>query len=118
MTVAYIITKNMVTMGVMKSRLPARQGSEQINHVIQMALVGFWSPGHLNTSRNGITPSFAIAASRRGAPVSDCRHAPTELMTMPMFTSTGGHEIEAKASLSSFKYSFDNSEPNRQTTTK
>jgi len=47
-TVAYITKKNMVMMGVMKSRFPARQGRDAITYVSHTAFVGSALPWTAN----------------------------------------------------------------------
>ena len=161
--VAYMSRKNIVIIGVMASRLPAKHGTEATNHVNSNA-VGLnsalffgaddrptWtealdnskkdflegeeaglgvSSGWLgappavsrsagvlrrlrdwtrrgesatggggglcssslwgaNGSKNGTKLSPAIADSNRGAPVNDCRAAPSDDMMMPTLTTTG-----------------------------
>ena len=104
--------KNMVMMGVIKSKFPAKQGREAITYVTHTALSGSLPLGEAKEDRKGTTPSLAIAANSLGAPVSDCNPAPTELIIIPIFTNIEwGKAIDETMSLSSFKMSFEKKEP-------
>mmetsp|Transcript_25326 Transcript_25326/g.39227 ORF Transcript_25326/g.39227 Transcript_25326/m.39227 type:complete len:99 (+) Transcript_25326:251-547(+) len=84
---AYINRKNIVMMGVMKSRFPANVGKLAMNQVSQTALLGSAvGEAGINGRRKGIVSSIAIAAKSLGAPATHCNAAPIEDMIIPIFT--------------------------------
>eukprot|EP00659_Diplonema_papillatum_P011890 gene11889-biopygen11961 len=87
LTVAYINRKNIVMIGVIRSRLPARHGSAAMKHVTSTAFTGSREFFAANGARNGTVPSCATADSNRGAPVMHWRPAPMQDMMMPRLTT-------------------------------
>ena len=113
----YMSRKNMVMIGVILSRLPAKVRSVAKHQVAQMARRGSTvALGGAINLRMGILSSNAMAANNRGAPAIHCKAAPMQLMKIPnLMIVPAGREMAATTILSSFSTEFDTVVPNNHT---